>query len=138
MNTKTNWKVGDWCFYQFDLKQISEVEGGVVTSVRDKYFSTSANNLNNDIFPISFNIEDISRQYKDVYDRIYTAGNRMNLNFPDIVRWLSSEWTDCARKCDDNDYISIKLAILDKFSDGVIERINSFKKSEVNGIKLFR
>jgi hypothetical protein len=53
-------KKGDWCFCEFKLQQIMEMNGTKITEVSDGYVRHSGSDLSNRCFPLDSNIKTIS------------------------------------------------------------------------------
>lgn len=87
------WKVGDWCFCQFKLMQIVEMEGDVVTSVTDGSFRLSSSSLNNVCFELNLRNKNISDTVAYYSDKVHQLKHNA-LNHPDINRELIKRWVE--------------------------------------------
>lgn len=138
MNTKINWKVGDWCYCEYKLQQVKQVEDGQVTCVSDGMFNCSAFNFNEEIFPISFDIRDISDTFMNAYKKIHDLSDRLDINMPEICGFLRTRWISCCQDAGNRENVKNCFGILDEFVSGIEKEIKIIKSCQVNGIKLFR
>ncbi len=135
------WKKGDWCFCDFKLQQIEEMEKDKVTSVTDGYIIRGGYSINDSCFPLTMLNKIISGEYKLFSKKIH-ALNMNSLNYPDIASWLESHWVETCKMCeavdDNNKLIEKRFKELKIFCDDILKRVDEMKKENVHGISLFR
>lgn len=134
---KQIWKVGDWCFYEFQLSVIEAVdpERGV-TSVSTTYVSCGGH----DIFcmPLSKDAKRWSDHVKYVKDEVRQAAGSMNLNWPDLHRAFVQMWIDGAEHFANRDAMQAKYDKVTTFGNEIRESIKSARHAEVGGVRLMR
>ncbi len=133
------WKAGDMCFFEFELSQVKEVTGGEITEVSTGYFRTSTGGSFNDrSFPITLGVKLISEAYASWSKEIHTKG-LMELNFPDIHRWLVSHWGKTCRKPDDKEGIARRYEELQDFAQEILGKCQESREFVTSyGMPLFR
>lgn len=133
------WKVGDMCFFEFELSQVKEVKGGNVIEVSTGYIRTSTGSGFNDrSFPVTLEIKLISNEYDSWSREIHKKGLR-ELNFPDIHRWLVAHWATTCQKPSEGDRLKERYGELSDFAREILDKCEESRKFVTSyGIPLFR
>lgn len=63
-------KVGDWCFYEFKLVQIEEIDGDCIT-VNDGFFRTTMFSIRNNLIPLTLHTKVVSDSVDYHYKRMH-------------------------------------------------------------------
>ena len=134
-----NWKVGDVCFFEFQLSQVKEMTGSKVTEVSTGYIGTSTGGGFNDrAFPVTLEITLISDEYETWSKELHTKGLR-ELNFPDIHRWLVTHWAETCQKVDDKEWIGDRYKELRDFSREILDKCQESREFvTLRGMSLLR
>jgi len=130
-------KKNDWCFSNFELCQIVEMEDGHISSVTTGSIRKSGWYLDDSCFPLDIRIKNISDTVHYYYKKLHEL-NRVNLNYPDIVRWLEAKWADLCRHKDDDKFIQKGYDEIQKFYRDIETSVSSIQEVQVNGISLIR
>ena len=137
---KIEYKVGDWCFHNFELVQILEMEEGNITEVSTGVIRTSSSSLNDRCFPLDLGIKNISSTTKYWYDKLHSSDNR-SLNYPDIVRELERLWAGVCdiyikegKESSRLEEANSKIAI---FAKKIIEQVENTRDIYVEGVRIF-
>lgn len=129
------YKKGDWCFHDYELVQILEVDGGRITEVSDGSFRKCGNSL--DVQPLSLRNNRLC-DYWTYYEReLRKAEGRTNLNWPDIHRYFVDTWNQACLTETNEGLVAIQDT-LKKFVDTAIAEILGAKQKEIDGVGLFR
>lgn len=130
-------KKGDWVFSDFDLKQISDIRNGSVTSVSDGYFSHGGTSLNDRIFPLSMSIKLISAEYKRLYKSLQKI-DFQSLNYPDINGYFINHWVKTCINKDNDNFVQQRYTEIEKFTQDIIDGIEVARDVEIDGVYLHR
>lgn len=129
-------KKDDWCFCEFELKQVKQTQDYRITEVTDGYFSHTSNDLSDRCFPLELHIKIISGHVSYWSKKIHELKNNL-LNHPDLNRELVRRWIEICKNVDDKELVNTLCENLSKFCKDVIEKATSIKNEEVGGIKIF-
>jgi hypothetical protein len=135
MNYK--FKVNEWCFCEFKLQQITDMEGDRVTSVSDGMSILCSSDLSDRCFPLDLKIKRITDAVAESYDLLHLK-SKVNLNYPDLKRAFVSRWVEGCKVKDDEKYFSAWLASFRGFNNAIWDKINQTKDFEVEGVRLLR
>lgn len=128
-NEPIKWHVGDWCFYDFKLVVIEEMNGDSVKGVCDGFFNFGG--VKNDmIYPLTMKNKVISDAVSCFYTEL-TEINR-NLNFPLLHNYFVQKWHEVMRDVKKSNDVYDELR---KFIKDVKELIIN---AEINGMKIIR
>lgn len=133
---KTVFQVGDWCFCEYKLQQIMEMEGDQVTSVSDGRFRHSGSSLNDRCFPLDLRVKNISDTVAAYMDDLHRERS-VNLNYPDLNRELIRRWAALCQVKDDDEALRAGYDSLSAFMRSVRESIQKVKYEQVEGVSLF-
>lgn len=133
---KLDWNIGDWCFSEFELKQIKDIrkfkDGNAITEVTDGYFSHSGIFLNDICYPMDITIKLISENFKHYSDKLHQVQDlELKKGFPNIHRKLVRRWCKC---CDDKDDIEKIQEHYSKLEEWYILSVDGIK--ELRKLKL--
>ena len=133
------WKVGDWCFFEYELVQIKEVEkDGRVTCLSDGYFKTGSFDARDRIFPLDLQGEIISEYFESKYKTLKRLQGSQALNFPGIHKWFVQEWVrQMSKRNLDNFDNSWPNNLLD-FVRKIEEKFNNISCLKVENIKIIK
>lgn len=131
-------KVGEWCFCEFELKQIKSTEDDRITCVTDGFFSHSGHDLSDRCYPIEMKIKISSDEIKTWYRHIRNEAGNANINYPDINNKLIELWIDlCENRYDDERY-NISWEKVQAFGNALQKKLRDMKYEEVDGIQILR
>lgn len=130
-------KEGDWVFCEFILQQIQETEDNRITSVSDGSFRLGSNDLSGRCFPLDMKIKRISDGVKYWSGEFNKLKNNA-LNYPDLNRELIRRWVDMCEFKDDDKKLKELYDKLDVFARAILDKVNSLRFEEVEGVALFR
>lgn len=131
------WNVNDWCFFEFKLCQIKEVNNGNPTMVTDGSFQTSGGSFSERCFALGIPIKNASDSVAYWSDKFHAA--KINgLNHPDLHRELVRRWCEICENIDHKEKLESLYKDLDKFGRAILDRVQDLRYEEVAGVKLFR
>lgn len=130
------WKKGDWCFCEFVLQQIKEMNGEDITSVTDGFFNLGSSSLNDRCFPVELDIKVKSDNVKYWNDEFHKLKNN-SLNYPDLNRELISRWVALCIETDEKKLQKLYDS-LSKFGSDVLRSVYRLNNESVDGVRLFR
>jgi hypothetical protein len=131
-------KVGDWCFYEFELHQIKEMDGAMVISVSNGNSTRFSNvDLTKDCFPLTIPIKLVSEEAMDRLNTISQAGGN-RVNYPDLHTKVVSIWSEICNNIDNNEIAGRHKSELSQFTKVVIEEINKTKNTTVFGVEIYK
>jgi hypothetical protein len=130
-------KVGEWCFCEFTLKQVMETEDDRITSVSDGYIRHGSTDLSDRCYPLEMNVKRISGEFEWWSKKFHELKNN-SLNHPDLNRELIDRWCKACDDRDDNEKIKKHYSSLAKFGEAIISRVNELQNDVIEGVKLFR
>lgn len=134
---KSKFQKGDWCFCEFRLQQIMNVDGNRITEVSDGIMIMLSNDLSDRCFPLDLSIKICSDNVAYWSKRFHELNNN-SLNYPDLKRELINRWIVMCENKDDKDKLQELYDSLSKFGNAVIKRVNELKHEEIDGVALFR
>lgn len=130
------WKEGDWCFCEFKLNLIKDVKNSQVREVSDGVICQSSNSLNDRCFALDLGIKNIADTVKWYSDKLHAFKN-VKLNYPDIHRYLVSQWVKACLNKDDNVAVENIYQELNDFWREIEDRGLNVKATTVQGISVF-
>ena len=133
----SNFKKGDWCFCEFKLQQIMEMNGQKVTEVSDGMFRHSSSDLSDRCFPIDMTIKILSDNASYWMDRFHSLEVN-GLNYPDLSRAIIGRWVELCLNKDDKEKIKELSTELSSFGNCVIEAVKNSSSTIIDGVSLFR
>ena len=128
---KYKFKIGDWLFHEFELKQLIKEN-----EVSDGSFSTYGS-ISDFCRPLSLRNNVISNIFKGEYDDLYNDTKKININWPDIHNWIERKWID-ACDTDSNDKLQQIYTELHEFCNNIRTSAKNLKSIQVNGIRVMR
>ena len=134
---KENFKVGDWCFCEFKLQQITDMTEGRITEVSDGIFILYSFDLSDRCFPLEMDIKRISDDVA-YWSRKFHDLQNSALNHPDLNRRLGSLWVKMCKNKDDVEELERWSGVLSAFGNMVVEKVRGAGSIEIDGIPLFR
>ncbi len=130
---KNNFKVNDWVFSEFELKQVLEVEDGKVVRVSCGRFETFGMHLA--CYPLSLRIKNASDAVKYWQNQFHSV-KPSSFNFPDLRRALESKWVHMCEAITQDKDIADLYEDLNKFGHKVM---NAQQESVyIDNVKIFR
>lgn len=135
---------GEWCIHEFNVSQIKKVdkETGWV-DVSDGLFSYGTTKPS-DCVPLTLRNLSIAKCFESVRSRIHEEYSIIDLNFPDIHRWLVQHWIDTTEALNDEDITDLKTNEhwnkLRQFEQDIKDGVRNSKDKRIGdtGISLFR
>lgn len=139
---KTNWKVGDWCFSEFELKQIKDIrersDGVAITQLSDGFFGHSGYFLNGVCYPMDLKVKMISEHYKRCEDKLQAINDEDIIpkgSFSNIYRLLVNKWCNCCDDKDDNEKLQKHYSDLENWYILLTEGNQKLRKYKLEQIK---
>jgi hypothetical protein len=129
-------KKGDWCFCEFELKQVIETSDNRITEVSSGYSRLSSRDLSDRCFPLTLRIKVISDSV-NYWSRKFHETNCNNLNHPDLNRELIKRWVSICETSDDDDLTNKKIKSLEEFGKSVINKVDNLRCEQVEGVRIF-
>jgi len=127
---------GDWCFCEFKLQQIKEMEKNCITSVTDGNFSHGSSDLSDRCYPLEMKYKQISENV-DYWKKKIQELNNNSLNYPDIHRAFIEKWCEMCDNADDHDKLRILYDKLAEFSRTIISKVQDSRTEIVDGVRIF-
>lgn len=134
---QNQFKVNDWCFCEYELQQIIEIEEGRITSVTTGMCRLSGYDLSDMCFPLDIRIKNISDTVAYYMKKLHEV-KHLNLNYPDLNRAFISRWVDLCKVKDDDKALQIGYDNLSAFYQSIIDKVSQVKNEYVEGVQLFR
>jgi hypothetical protein len=134
-STRFNFKVGDWCFHEFELKQIEEIEDGEVTRVNSGIIGTSSSSLT--CYPLEMNIKVISWSFEKYYRKIMDLKTN-SLNHPNIRREFENRWEEACETSLKGESTEEIFSKLHTFSNQIMECVRDIPNQTVDGIQILK
>lgn len=133
---KKAWKVGDWCFFEFELCQVKRVfgEGGYECG---NGVTACSGILADRMFPLDYKIMQISEHFAWDSQRLHWESEGFNLNWPDIHRWFSAKWAEACRAKNDDEAVKRILDEKSEFVRQIREGMRDIRFKSVGGIEPF-
>jgi hypothetical protein len=132
---KHAFKVGDWCYCEFELSQIMEIENGRITDISTGYIRMGSHDLSDRCFPLDKNIKVISEEFQLYREKLHKDGS-VNLNYPRIHEWLVEKWVETCKDKPEN--VSIHYTELRRFYNEIVKFHEEMKSKTVEGINVFK
>ena len=133
----TDYKRGDWVFYEFELVQIHRTENGQVKEIADDgWFTISGQDLSSGIVPLTLENKLISNEVKSVYDDLYKTSGTQHLNWPDIHSKFVDLWLVLCDKQAKKERVS--YSCIHDLRDKIVAATETVNNICVDGIKLLR
>lgn len=136
---KQMYQVGDWVIHNFEIKQVTRTEKGIVREVSCGSFSTSSSSLDDYIRPLTLKSKRYAESIAYSYKRLRELPGSNSLNWPDINRYFSELCLlaiDNAKPKYHEGEINEYLLKAEDFVMKAKEQIENV--SSVNGVSLFR
>ena len=127
---------GDWCFCEFKLQQVQEIEDDRITRVSDGHFTMSGRDLSDVCYPLNMRIKLISDTVA-YWSAEFHNLKYYKLNHPDLNRELIKRWIEMC-ECTQNNDLETLYENLNNFVLKVIDKVKKSDFSEVECIELIR
>jgi hypothetical protein len=124
--------VGDFGYFDFNLVEVKRIENGILKEVSDGMFSTYGN-LSDGYFPVSLRIKNISEIFMKLSNKIH-ENHFPSLNYPDIHRYLVSQWIDACNT--NNEKANDIIKETESFVDDTLEYCEGTKQHTINGVRI--
>ncbi len=134
--TKLNIKVGEWCFCDFKLMQITEVRNNKITGVSDGIISMGGNSTDR-CYPLDMSVKQISDSVNCWSKKLHKTTIN-GINYPDINLKLISLWMEMCNARYMADELKFLYGELNRVGNLFDEAIRDMEDHTVGGIKLFR
>ena len=132
----TDYKRGDWVFYEFKLAQIYRIEDGQVKEVKNGLFTISGWDLSSSIVPLTLKNKLTSDEVRSVYDDLYKTSGTQHLNWPDIHSKFVDLWLVLCNKQAKKERVS--YSCIHDLGDKIVAAAETANNICVDGIKLLR
>lgn len=130
-------KVGDWCFCEYELRQVKRTEEDCIREVSDGYLSLSSQDLSDRCYPLEMDVKIISDEINSWNNEFHSLKNNA-LNHPDLNRKLVDMWCQLCNNRKDENKLKELYEELSKFGNAVMRKIRDMSFEEVEGIRLIR
>jgi len=138
-----SWNLHDFCYNEFEMKEIIKIQDGIIKELCDGYFISSCSNFNKEIFPISLKVKKISEIYSENYNKLSQI--EMNkgckgINYPVIKNYFNNHWVKtCAYVQESADYdVASRLNEINKFTTDILDEYNNRKNIKINNVSIFK
>ena len=140
MKTKEAIKVGDWVVFDYEIGQVTEMDGDRVTEIKDGMFCRCGRDLT--CFPLTLLRKNIAENFESVRKRIDSEAGSLNLNWPELHGYmceLAAEGYELAGdpELPKNGLESV-FARLKEFESRTLDAVRGSRATTVEGIRLFR
>lgn len=132
------YKIGDWCFFEFDLYQITEIKDGQIRGITDGTIDMGGN-LTSRCVPLTLNNKRVSDFVMDEYIGTRRTAGGTNINLAEIKNEFVKYWIEL---CDlintegpRHEY-SVMINVFRGFVDELRSKILELQDKEINGIKI--
>ena len=131
-----NWKLGDWCICEMEIKQITEIDKDTLLpiSVCCGNFRTGCRDWTPHLFPLTLRNKNIAMYFRHLYDELHRKCR--NLNFPDLNRYFWDKCNKCLSSEDPNEVRKLCDEI-QKFQDDIIHAANTTLSTKIDGVEIF-
>jgi hypothetical protein len=130
-------RVGDKGIFEFELVTVDRVsKDGTINGVNDGSFSTGGRNLM--VFPRTPKGEEVAAFFHAHKERIRASEGSMNLNWPDLQRYIVGLFEICMNNIDDPKMEMRDMQDARVFFSELMAEISSLKQKSVRGVRLFR
>lgn len=115
---KIKFKKGDWCFCEFRLQQITNIEEDRITEVSDFMCRMYGYDISDRCFPLDLVIKGCSDKVYYLWEEFLELKN--GLNYPYLHRELVRRWVEMCKNKDDKKKLKELYDDLDKFGKNII------------------
>lgn len=92
---KAKWKVGDWCYWDFQLSEVLQVDKeGRVSNLSNGYISGGAYDNRPSMVPVTLQNKVIAEAVEHAKEEVREAESGVGLNWPDIAREFEQLWLE--------------------------------------------
>lgn len=134
---KPNFKQGDWCFCEFELRQVKRTEGDRITEVSNGFISHSSLDLSDRCYPLEMKYKLISDEVNYWNKEFHNLKNNA-LNHPDLNRKLIEMWCELCDNADNEEVLKKLYRNLSEFGNTIVSKVRDLSYEEVEGIRIFR
>jgi hypothetical protein len=131
-----DWKVGDWCFFEFKVGHVARVTENGGYSVGNGTTEVSGM-LADRMFPLDYTIMQISTSFEWDNWSLHRESEGFNLNWPDIHRWFVDKWAEACRAKNDGVAVERILNEKQKFVREIRDGMRDMRLRTVGGIQAF-
>jgi hypothetical protein len=131
-------KVGDWCYYEFELHQVKETEEDRITSVSDGFALTGSHDISNYCFPVEMEVKKISDEVSNWYKDVRKAAGISNINYPQIHRKFVDLWRNICENRNNDKLYEKYWDELCTFGNDLLRKLRDMGLEEVDGIRILR
>ena len=131
------WKVNDWCFHEFDLFQIIEMNDNKIITISNGEFSRGGSNLTDRCFPLDLSIKTYSYDIAKKYDKILSLNVKM-LSYSNIRNEYVRIWEEMCKNKENVVYISELYAKAHDFTKKIINSVYGLMNTEIGGVKILK
>lgn len=129
-------KVGDWCFCEFELQVIERIENSNIRQVSTGFGSLSSSSLDDRCFPLTKENKLISDEFEYFSKKLHEI--KVNINMPDIHRWLVEEWVRTCARGTDKDFVGSQYKKLNNFYQDILRGVRDLANVSVDGVRVIR
>ena len=137
MKTKTKFNKGDWCFCEFKLQQIMEMDEDRITETSDGNFRLGSNDLSDRCYPLEMEVKQISDSVAHWSKEFFNLKSGA-LNHPDLNRALIERWVEMCEIRENRKLLTKLYERLDEFGMSVIRKAKDLRYEQVEGVSIFR
>ena len=120
-----NFKISDWCFCEFKLSQIQDIDNGQVREISTGFIVMSGL-LSDRCFPLSKHVLMASSEADHWKKELHS---RMVPNMPDVHRKLVRLWCEICESEGDEKRTEKSYEAIRAFAKGIIDRVDDLKRS---------
>lgn len=139
---KTDWEIGDWCFSEFELKQITDIrkykDGNAITSVTDGMFNHSGSFLNDVCYPMDLKIKGVSDFFKSYEKKLQNIDDENIIakgEYSSVYREIVTKWCKCCDDIEDNNKIMKHYSELSDWYIFLMSGVKGLRKEKLKSLK---
>ena len=126
-------KLYDKVFYEFELGEITSIDGGRITGLRDGIFCYGGYDMK--CFPYSPLTESISTAFNKLYCSLRDQKGTANLNIPEIKGKFIQLWIEAV---ENPSLCELYIAEAQEFKEDILKMLDGLKAATVKGVIVLR
>ena len=130
-------KKGEWCFYDFELCQVTQTEENRITEVSSGVICYRGFDLSEECYPLEMSVKQISDSVAYLENEFSSLKNR-SVNHMDLHRELLRRWIELCKNRNDEDHLTVLQNRLQEFGLSFLQKVHELDYEMVDGIRLSR
>lgn len=130
------WKVGDWCFWDHQLAQVTSVDAeGRVSELSNGFIRGGSLDNRPWIVPVTLQNKVIADSVAAAKDEVYKANGSRILNWPDIADRFRVMWIEYVDASEAG--VAEAWKPVEEFKRALLEKLRDIRNEEVDGVRIF-